>query len=559
MMNVFFRRWTWLLLLIALSFSAFYATSIDNGTFHDKLKYLSISWSMYTKGGYLIPLVNGVPYTDKPPLLFWLIVALWHLFGVNMFGPLLLVNGFVASWGLLLRAIYATIFPKDGAGKDLIPYLLIGSYAIWRDVWFLRVDLILVTGVLFCNLGIFMIFSQIKNVEKFSSSSDIIVASNNQKLFRSLLFIALGCCLGLYSKGPVVYVFTLLPLLISAIFTPSYRQYCLKIILAMLMGTLFFLATWAIPAILNANHDFAQNILYKQIAHRVNDHRLPMFIYFYRYVPWLLMPWAINALFIKKICLTFKQASRYSPFIITMFIVSLVIFTGFGEKSLWYILPIIPFMLIFFTRFLIENQQQVYVVRLNLSVLYIYFGLSAVICCILFLFPALDCGIFKTFGDYLHYSVPMRMLVALLSTLTILYIVCFRHHLVKVLMFTSIMMLLIYGYSKIEMNLSKRDATQIDQMSTYLREQHVKKEALVLYEPDAPEQINYYGQFTYSTRMAEVIPRLKELNDLKRWLLQHPQGMVLYLGKECPGVDGLHVIVSYQERKNFMAYQLCQM
>lgn len=47
--------------------------------------YAEIAREMLVTGNYLIPHLNGVPYLEKPPLLYWLIALSFHAFGINAF------------------------------------------------------------------------------------------------------------------------------------------------------------------------------------------------------------------------------------------------------------------------------------------------------------------------------------------------------------------------------------------------------------------------------------------------------------------------------------------
>ena len=53
----------------------------------DETRYASVAWEMWLRGDFLVPHINGEPYSHKPPLLFWLIQAGWALFGVNDWWP----------------------------------------------------------------------------------------------------------------------------------------------------------------------------------------------------------------------------------------------------------------------------------------------------------------------------------------------------------------------------------------------------------------------------------------------------------------------------------------
>src|ERR1700735_586847 len=44
---------------------------------------LAVAWEMWTHGHWLVPHINGEPYSEKAPLLFWLIHAGWFVFGVS--------------------------------------------------------------------------------------------------------------------------------------------------------------------------------------------------------------------------------------------------------------------------------------------------------------------------------------------------------------------------------------------------------------------------------------------------------------------------------------------
>jgi 4-amino-4-deoxy-L-arabinose transferase-like glycosyltransferase len=49
----------------------------------DETRYLTAAWEMFNSGQWLVPTVNGAWYSDKSPLLFWLIAGGWKLVGVH--------------------------------------------------------------------------------------------------------------------------------------------------------------------------------------------------------------------------------------------------------------------------------------------------------------------------------------------------------------------------------------------------------------------------------------------------------------------------------------------
>ena len=46
----------------------------------DETRYLSIAWEMRQSGSWITLHLNGLPYVDKPPLLFWTRVSALHIY-----------------------------------------------------------------------------------------------------------------------------------------------------------------------------------------------------------------------------------------------------------------------------------------------------------------------------------------------------------------------------------------------------------------------------------------------------------------------------------------------
>src|SRR5678816_2417433 len=77
----------------------------------DETRYLSVAWEMWLRGDFVLPALNGVPYTHKPPMLFWLIQLGWGLFGVNAWWPRLLplLAAVASAW--LTRRLAMRLYP----------------------------------------------------------------------------------------------------------------------------------------------------------------------------------------------------------------------------------------------------------------------------------------------------------------------------------------------------------------------------------------------------------------------------------------------------------------
>src|SRR5258708_1674818 len=63
----------------------------------DEGRYAEIPREMLVRGEWVVPYLEGQPYLDKPPLLYWLVMASYRLFGVHDWSarivPALAVHG----------------------------------------------------------------------------------------------------------------------------------------------------------------------------------------------------------------------------------------------------------------------------------------------------------------------------------------------------------------------------------------------------------------------------------------------------------------------------------
>jgi 4-amino-4-deoxy-L-arabinose transferase-like glycosyltransferase len=159
----------------------------------DETRYLGIAWDMWAGGDLLLPRLNGVLYSDKPPLLFWVMHAGWAAFGVNAWWPRL-IGPICALLCLAVTARLARrLFPASphasSTAAELAPLLLCGMllFALWST--FLLFDVPLVLCALLALLG-------------------LLVARQDGGARGWLLFGA-ACGAGLLVKGPVIFVHVL--------------------------------------------------------------------------------------------------------------------------------------------------------------------------------------------------------------------------------------------------------------------------------------------------------------------------------------------------------------
>lgn len=244
----------------------------------DETRYLTVAWEMW-RGSSLVPHLNGQPYSDKPPLLFWLIESGWHVVGVQEWWarlvPLLLA--LVSLW--LVRRLARRLWPERALAAWLAPVLTLGAlmWAVFQQL--VLFDTLLTTCVLVGVTGA---------VEAWRAPRP-----------RAWLLVALGFGLGVLAKGPVALLH-LLPLLLLAPWwmrvgrPASWGGWYARVGASVLGGAAIALA-WAVPAALAGGPDYAQMIFLRQTADRMVSsfaHRRPVWWYL-PIVPVLLLPWPL--------------------------------------------------------------------------------------------------------------------------------------------------------------------------------------------------------------------------------------------------------------------------
>jgi 4-amino-4-deoxy-L-arabinose transferase-like glycosyltransferase len=120
----------------------------------DETRYASVAWEMWSHGDFLVPTLNGEPYSHKPPLYFWLIHAGWWLFGVHEWvlrciAPLIALCILFASAHLSRQ-----LWPDDAITARLVPWLVFGSIFFTGFASWVQIDLLLVLMTLLAMTGI---------------------------------------------------------------------------------------------------------------------------------------------------------------------------------------------------------------------------------------------------------------------------------------------------------------------------------------------------------------------------------------------------------------------
>ena len=290
-------------------------------------RYVSVAWEMWLRHDFLVPYLNGAPYSHKPPLLFWAIHGGWWLFGVNSWWPRVVPSLFTLGSILLSLKIGRLLWPERRQIAAFLPFMLFGSLLWTFYMTFVMFDLLVTfSGV----LGMY----------------GLLHALLHKRLPGFLLF-GLGIGLGILSKGPVILV-VLLPVALAAplwgkgLSRPRWSIWYAGVFGALLLGVMLALA-WALPAARSGGEAYAQALFWKQTAERVVQsfaHRQPWWWYL-PLLPLLLFPWPwLPSLWRAARRLDFHD--RGVRFCLAWFMLPLVLFSLISGKQVHYLLPIFP-------------------------------------------------------------------------------------------------------------------------------------------------------------------------------------------------------------------------
>lgn len=158
----------------------------------DEGRYAEIPREMLARGEWIVPKLQGQPYLDKPPLLYWSVMLSYSLFGVHDWAarlvPALAVHACILMcYGFGCRIIGERRALRGAIFLSIIPGLVgIGRVLTLDGLLTLWVSLALLSGFL-----------------RFAPGAS---------RWMSALF-TMACGLGVLTKGPVALVLVLVPLM----------------------------------------------------------------------------------------------------------------------------------------------------------------------------------------------------------------------------------------------------------------------------------------------------------------------------------------------------------
>ncbi len=290
----------------------------------DETRYASVAWEMWLRGDFLVPHINGEPYSHKPPLLFWLIQAGWALFGVNDWWPRLVAPLCALGAVPLLFRLEKLLWNEKQTTHS---WVLFGTLLFAGFVTLVMFDLLLMLCALVAMIGVVEL-----------SRGEV-----NGGKFKGVLWLGAGIGLGVLAKGPVILLHVLPAAVVAPWWAPQLKgrlvRWYVDLLLGVLLGAAIALA-WALPAAVAGGEAYRNAIFWGQTAGRVSDsfaHRAAWWHYL-PLLPLILFPWFVWPRFWKGI----SVKDEGQKFLLAWLVLTVIGFSLVSGKQAKYLVPMLP-------------------------------------------------------------------------------------------------------------------------------------------------------------------------------------------------------------------------
>jgi 4-amino-4-deoxy-L-arabinose transferase-like glycosyltransferase len=237
----------------------------------DEARYGEVVREMMETGQWLVPHLNGQPYPDKPPLYFWLVIAV----------------GWLVGHGELAFRLTSTL----SAAAALAAVVMLGRELFSRATGFWA-------GMLFVTAFITLVVGQIARMDMLLTATAAFAWLAIERFRASRRTAPLAAfwslsVLGVAIKGPISLLFTVLPGAVLLAWTEGWRGLrALRPAAGLVVFTGLGLG-WAAAVLAQGHADYLQSIWNRQLVGRAVDawsHKEPVYFYLVL-LPVLITPW----------------------------------------------------------------------------------------------------------------------------------------------------------------------------------------------------------------------------------------------------------------------------
>jgi 4-amino-4-deoxy-L-arabinose transferase-like glycosyltransferase len=309
----------------------------------DETRAVSVAWEMWLRGDFLVPYLNGEPYSHKPPLFQWIIHLSWLVFGVNDWTPRFVGPLFGLANLVLTERLARRLWPEMASVSRLAPLMLLGL-AVW-SLW--------TTLTLYDMLVAFFALLGVLGILRAAQEGS----------YLGWLMMAVGIGGGVLSKGPIILLLILPAGLLAPCWTKrvprsGWGVWYASIVATTLLGAVMALA-WAIPAGMAGGEKYAQAIFWGQSAGRIANsfaHRRSLWWYA-AILPIFLFPWILWPSLWRNV--TKLKADLALRFCVLHVLAVLILLSAISAKQIHYLLPSLPVWALIFARVFGDPALQV--------------------------------------------------------------------------------------------------------------------------------------------------------------------------------------------------------
>ncbi len=318
-----------LILLIALAATLFL---VNLGGYDlwppDEPRFAQVAREMVQTGDYLVPRVNGLPYKEKPPLLFWAQAMLAAPFGDVTEVPARLPSALAGIVTVLLTYVLVSkLYDKRTAFWSAL--ILATTQRFWWQARFGQIDMLLTA----CLTAAFLFFW----------------LWHMDRRDRYLVGFYLSIAAGVYAKGPPALIF---PILMALTFLWKRKEDRKQLHLVLgLSVVVLLIAAWLVPARMAVSVETASETsgsiasnLFRQTIGRFFlgvSHANPPWYYILN-LPVDLLPWSLFLPWVVPWVWKRRKSSQEMRFLLSWILPAFVFFSACIGKRALYLLPLYP-------------------------------------------------------------------------------------------------------------------------------------------------------------------------------------------------------------------------
>ncbi|MDO8940838.1 MAG: glycosyltransferase family 39 protein [Methylicorpusculum sp.] len=478
----------------------------------DETRYLAVAWEMWSRNDFLVPYLNGQPYSHKPPFLFWLMQLSWAVFGVNEWTPRLIAPAFALASVFLTVPFARLLWPQRPAIADSVPFILLG---FWLWIVFSTLTMFDMLLAFFVLLGLYSL-----------------VKASLTHSFQYWLLLGLAVGGGILTKGPVILIH-LLPVSLLAPWWAqktevnfNWRYWYFGVLAGLLTGALIALS-WAIPAGFAGGEAYQKAIFLGQTTGRlVNSfaHAAPWWWYL-AFLPLFLLPWLLWRPFWAGL-ISLKLDEKGVRFCIAWFLPVFITFSFVSGKQFHYLLPEIPALALLIARSadgvtLIKGRQFHHLLT-GMAVLagLIAVGLSNI--SDVLSWPEAAKSLLISWGGFLLISALILRFIVVHSIKHSAFLICL----------TSIVLLAVSSSAYFSLEHRQYD---LEQPSKAIASLLAEGKPVVHYK-------KYHGEYNFYGRLTHGLP---VVSDALKWSMQHPDGYIIIAHKRKKHVDSKGIVYQH--------------